>query len=183
MTVQAEVYRYTGAAPGSGAKITNLSLGAWDSNATLQLYPIKRGSSTAYSYVAALALYMPTDPGNVASFRIWPVLSGGSLDANIDIKIATQLVTTYIRATGVEGDSGTPITTLYAGSAVESLMNYSSGSPKIISGSDLIITSGVGRYTKYILIQAEFGASAPLGAAPATGIELKLHVSALESPA
>lgn len=179
MTQKPVIYRVTGAAPGSAAVISNLYLGAWDSNASLALHPVRVGDP-GRSYVATLALGFEVDPTVATSFRIWPTLVGGSLDADVDIKIATTLATTYIQATGTQDDHGDSISTVYSLTA-EDFFNYTAGSPKVISGTDMVKTTGTGVYTKYIPLQIEIGDDAALGAHPQDPVELKINVSALES--
>lgn len=180
MTVTPVIYRYTGAAPGTPAVISNLALGSWDSNASLSLYPVKRLSATAYSYVAAIALGFESDPGTCLSFDFWAALVGGSLDSNVVIKIATTLAAAYIQATGTPGTGGNSINSIYS-LATEDLTVYTSGSPKSISGTDMVKTTGTGAFTKLILIQAEIGASANVGAVPASPVTLDLHCAGWES--
>jgi hypothetical protein len=180
MTVKPSIYRITGAVPGSAAVVSTISLGASDTNTSLALHPVKRGSGTARSYLAVLALGFASDPGTISSLYLWAVLSGGSLDAYVTVKVATTLATTYVRATGTEDDTGNSILSVY-GLATEDLLAYTSGSPKKISGTDLIKTTGTGIFTKYLPIQIEFGAAAALGAHPNDPVELKLFCAAMES--
>ena len=122
------------------------------------------------------------DPGLISSIKFWPTLVGGSLDADVTIKIATTLATTYIQATGTSGSTGTSINSLY-GLSTEDIFTYSSGSPRVVAPADMVLTTGIGRYTKFILLQLEASASADLGRVPATGITLRLNHSVVESPA
>lgn len=179
--VKGKFYRYTGAVPGTGVAVSNINFTAWDSNLTLESYPQLRGSSTTYSYIVALAYYFEADPGLISSVKFWPTLVGGSLDADVTIKIATTLATTYIQATGTSGSTGTSINSLY-GLSTEDIFTYSSGSPRVVAPADMVLTTGIGRYTKFILLQLEASASADLGRVPATGITLRLNHSVVESP-
>ena len=185
MTVKPKIYRITGAAPGTPAVITSLSLGAVDSNASLVLHPVKRGA-TGGSYIATIAIGFDSDPGTATAFYLWATLIDSetglpaSLDENVVVKIATSLATTYVRATGTEDDHGDSISTVYSLSS-EDLLTYTSGSPKIISGTDVVKTTGTGLFTKYIPLQIEIAEAAALGAHPADPVELKLYCSALES--
>jgi hypothetical protein len=173
------IYRYTGVAPGTPAAISSLVLGSWDSNSSLALYPVKKTTGTVYSYIATLAIGFPTDPGTVGSLRLWAVLSGGSMDSNVRIGISTTFADTYIQATGTVSNSGNSINTVY-GLTTEDITTYTSGSPKIINGSDMYATSGTGRFSKFFLVQAEIGAAANLGAVPADPVELHLYCAAPE---
>ena len=178
--VKGKFYRYTGVAPGSGAAVSQINFGAWDSNASLSSYPVQKGSSTAYSYIVALAYYFEADPGLISLVYFWPSIVG-TLDDDVKIKIATTLEGTYKQATGVPGSSGTSINSLY-GLATEDIFNYSSGSPRYVAPADMLLSTGIGRYTKYILLQMEIGASADLGAIPAAGVTLHLNHGVVESP-
>lgn len=180
MTTQKPIiYRLTGVAPGTPVAITSLVIGAKDLNSDLTLHPVKRGSP-GYSFVVNLALGFAVDPGTATRFTFWATLTGGALDTQVVLKIATTLPAAYIAATGTDDVIGTSINALY-GLATESIFTYSSGNPKILSGSDLVKTTGTGLYTKTIPLQVEVGATAVLGAIPAAGITLNLHCSARES--
>lgn len=178
MTVAPDIYRITGAAPGSAAVVTSLSFGAWDSNASLESHAVKRGAS-GRSYVATLAIGSAAGM-NATRFKLWGVLSGGSLDANVTVDIATTLKTTYAQATGTEDSQGDSIVTVYDG-AVEDFLQYTALAPKIIEGTDVLKTSGTGLFTKYIPIQINVGASAALGEHPADPAKLYLYAAAAET--
>lgn len=178
MTTQKPViYRLTGAAPGTAAVITYLTLGAKDSNIELTLHPVKRGGR---SYVANIALGFAVSPGTATRFTMWGVLASGSLDQYVTVKIAKTLPVAYIAATGTEDVVGTGINSLY-GLETEDFLAYTSSNPYVISPSDLIKTSGTGIYTKTIPIQIEIGSAAALGAIPASPVTLKLYCAAMES--
>ena len=178
MTVAPDIYRITGAAPGSAAVVTSLSFGAWDSNASLESHAVKR-SASGRSYVVTLAIGSAAGM-NATRFKLWGVLSGGSLDANVTVDIATTLKTTYAQATGTEGSQGDSIVTVYDG-AVEDFLQYTALAPKIIEGTDVLKTSGTGLFTKYIPIQINVGASAALGEHPADPAKLYLYAAAAET--
>lgn len=178
MTVAPDIYRITGAAPGTAAVVTSLSFGAWDSNASLESHAVKRGAS-GRSYVVTLAI--GSDAAMTATrFKLWGVLSGGSLDANVTVDIATTLKTGYVQATGIEDSQGDSIVTVYGG-AVENFLDYTALSPKIISGTDVVKTTGPGLFTKYIPLQINVGASAALGEHPADPAKLYIYAAAAET--
>jgi hypothetical protein len=180
--VKGKFYKYTGAAPGSGEAITSdIEFPASDGGA-LNSYPKKRGVATVYSYIVALAYYFDVDPGLISSIYFWPSIVGGSLDDDVVIKIATTLQSTYKQATGTPGSTGTPISTLYTGVTTEDIFNYSSGSPRYVAPADQLLTTGIGRYTKHILLQMEIAPGADLGAVPASSVTLRLNHGVVESP-
>lgn len=178
MSQKPSIYRITGAAPGTPAVVTSLSFGAWDSNASLESHAVLR-SATGRSYVVTLAIGSDT-PMNASRFKLWGVLSGGPLDANVTVDIATTLKTTYAQATGTEDSQGDSIVTVYGG-AVEDFLTYTALAPKIISGTDVIKTSGTGLFTKYIPLQINVGASAALGEHPADPAKLYIYAAAAET--
>jgi len=178
MSQKPSIYRITGAAPGSAAVVTSLSFGAWDSNASLESHAVLR-SASGRSYVVTLAIGSATSM-DALRFKMWGVLSGGSLDANVTVDIATTLKTSYVQATGTLDSYGDTIVSLYGG-AVEDFMTYTALSPKLISGTDVIKTSGTGLFTKYIPIQINVGASAALGEHPADPAKLYIYAAAAET--
>lgn len=178
MSQKPSIYRITGAAPGTPAIVTAINFGAWDSNASLESHAVLR-SASGRSYVVTLAIGSDTAM-NASRFKLWGVLSGGSLDANVTVDIATTLKTTYAQATGTEDSQGDSIVTVYGG-AVENFLSYTALSPKYISGTDVIKTSGTGLFTKYIPIQINVGASAALGEHPADPAKLYIYVAAAET--
>jgi hypothetical protein len=182
-TTKGKFYRYTGAPTGTGAAVSNINFTAWDSNASLSSYPIRRGAAKAYSYIVALAYYFEADPGTISSIYFWPSLVGGTLDDDVSIKIATTLQTTYKQATGTPGTTGTTIASLYTGVTTEDIFNYSSTSPRYVAAADQILSTGIGRYTKYILLQMEVDTDADLGAVPASTVTLRLNHGVVEVPA
>jgi hypothetical protein len=178
MTVAPDIYRITGAAPGSAAVVTSLSFGAWDSNASLESHAVKRGAS-GRSYVVTLAIGSDVSM-DATRFKLWGVLSGGSLDANVTVDIATALKDTYIQATGTLDDHGNTLVSIYGG-AVEDFLAYTALAPKYISGTDVIKTTGTGLFTKYIPLQINVGASAALGEHPADPVTLYIYAAAAET--
>lgn len=178
MSQKPSIYRITGAAPGTPAVVTSLSFGAWDSNASLESHAVLR-SATGRSYVVTLAIGSATSM-EASRFKLWGVLSGGALDANVTVDIATTLKTTYAQATGTEDSQGDSIVTVYGG-AVEDFLTYTALAPKIISGTDVIKTSGTGLFTKYIPLQINVGASAALGEHPADPAKLYIYAAAAET--
>lgn len=181
--VLGKFYKYTGAIPGTGAALTSdIEFPSSDGGA-LNSYPMKRGTGTVYSYIVALAYYFEADPGLISSICFWPSIVGGSLDSDVTIKIATTLQTTYKQATGTSGSTGTPIATLYTGVTTEDIFNYNSGSPRVVAAADQILTTGIGRYTNFILLQMEAAAAADLGAVPVSDVTIRLNHAVVESPA
>lgn len=178
MSVKPDIYRITGAPAGTAAVVTSLSFGAWDSNASLESHAVLRGA-TGRSYVVTLAIGSDTSMA-ASRFKIWGVLGGGSLDTNVTVDIATTLKTTYAQATGTEDNQGDTIVTVYGG-AVENFLSYTALSPKYISGTDVIKTSGTGLFTKYIPLQINVGASAALGEHPADPVKLYIYAAAAET--
>ena len=178
MSVKPDVYRITGAPTGTPAIVTALSFGARDSNASLESHAVLR-SAAGKSYVVTLAIGSAGGM-NASRFKLWGVLSGGSLDANVTVDIATTLKTTYAQATGTQDSQGDSIVTVYGG-AVEDFMQYTALAPKIIEGTDVLKTSGTGLFTKYIPLQINVGASAALGEHPADPKKLYIYAAAAET--
>lgn len=178
MSQKPSIYRITGAPTGTPAVVTSLSFGAVDSNASLESHAVLR-SAAGKSYVVTLAIGSAAGM-NATRFKLWGVLSGGSLDANVTVDIATTLKTSYVQATGTEDSQGDSIVTVYGG-AVENFMAYTALAPKIISGADMLKTTGTGLFTKYIPLQINVGASAALGEHPADPAKLYIYAAAAET--
>lgn len=156
---------YTGAGPSENdLPSDNLRFCTSDDYDPGNNYPIPiPGSSYNYSYTKSIAFYVSVAPDT--SITGIYVYTDGSLGwgSGITVYIGNQTPSAYVQATGTPGTTGNEMTTFYTGITSKSdFFGYTSGSP--FGPITQAKTSGTGRYTYYVVLQAAVGTTATSGA-------------------
>lgn len=121
-------------------------------------------TGTNYSFWVATRLSVDTAPtGTINNIR-WYTDTGNGFGTGVTCKMNTA--TSYIQATGTNGETGTQLTTsaysTLAGSPTDAFA-FSSGSPKAVTGT---ITASTGDLGDFVVYQIEVASTASPGATP-----------------
>lgn len=123
---------------------------------------VKPTTGTKKSFVKTLACGFSTGPA--VSCSDIKIFSDGAIGwTGCTWYVGDQFPTTYKQATGVVGDSGDDMTTVYSGvvTSKTNFQNYTESNPLALPS---IKTTGTGIYTKYFLMQVDVSTSAQVGA-------------------
>jgi hypothetical protein len=129
---------------------------------------VKPTSGTNRSWVKSLAVGFSTGPATSCSdIKIY---CDGTIGwTGITWYVGDQFPTTYVQATGTEGDTGNVMTTVYTGvvTSKTNFQNYTSAAPLTLS---MAKTTGTGAYTNYFIMQLDLSTSAVVGALSAEAL-------------
>lgn len=166
MAATVTVRRWTGASGGpTKTDVTSATTRASTSDAaapgTSDPIPIP-AAGTKYSYWMSFRLSADTTPTGTINNLKW--FSDGSNNHGTGVTHKGQSATSYVQATGTQGDTGTQLTTgNHAGlsAAPADVFSFTSGSPKSLTGS--ISNPSTGDFGDFFVQQVEVGSTAGPG--------------------
>jgi hypothetical protein len=151
------VQQVTGSGP-TLTSITNLRFNTDDTANPGTANPlVKPAAGTNYSYEKTVYLNADTSPsGTINNVKLYSDGSIGWTGCTLFVGSSGS----YVQATGTPGTTGTQDTTI----ATANIQNYTSGSPKSLTGS--ITNPSTGRISDYVKMQTAVSTSAVAGTLP-----------------
>lgn len=175
MTATVVINRYTGVAPGTPAVISsgNTVVNATDTHQTVaggSNYPVKvPAGGTNYSYWCVTRLATTAKPQNAINNLRW--YTDGSNNFGTGIGVNVGQATSYVRATGTQGETGTALnktnytsltTAINGADGIADAFTKTTAAPLSVAGS----VTGTAAFGNYVVYQVTVTNAASAGVHP-----------------